>query len=34
MNERKALIKYYNHRGHYALSLKEIRDYSDKLCMN
>ena len=31
MNERKALIKYYNHRGHYALSLKEIRDYSDKL---
>ena len=31
MNKRKALIKYYNHRGHYALSLKEIRDYSDVL---
>ena len=31
MNKRKALIKYYNSRGHYALSLKEIRNYSDKL---
>ncbi|MDC3356063.1 hypothetical protein OAW58_01280 [Candidatus Pelagibacter ubique] len=29
LNDKKALIKYYNHRGHFSLSLKTIRDHSD-----
>ena len=31
LDNKKALIKYYNNRGHYSLSLKEIRNYSDIL---
>ena len=31
LNNKKALIKYYDNRGHYSLSLKEIRNYSDIL---
>ena len=31
MNNKKALIKYYDNRGHYSSSLKEIRNYSDTL---
>ena len=29
LNDKKALIKYYNNRGHFSLSLKTIRDHSD-----
>ena len=29
LNNKKALIKYYNNRGHFSLSLKTIRDHSD-----
>lgn len=31
MDKRKALSKYYNSRGHFALSLNEISDYSSDL---
>lgn len=31
LNNKKALIKYQDNRGHYSLSLKEIRNYSDIL---
>lgn len=31
MENKKALIKYYNNRGHFSYSLKEIRSYSDTL---
>ena len=31
MENKKALIKYYNNRGHFSYSLKEIRYYSDIL---
>ncbi len=31
MNNRKALLKYYNSRGHFSLSLNEISDYSQNL---
>ncbi len=31
MNERKALMKHYNSRGHFSLSFNEIRFYSDPL---
>jgi hypothetical protein len=29
LNDKKALIKYYDNRGHFGLSLKTIRDHSD-----
>ena len=29
MDDRKALVKYYNGRGHFGLSLREIKDYSE-----
>jgi hypothetical protein len=29
LNDKKALIKYYDNRGHFSLSLKTIRDQSD-----
>jgi len=31
LDSKKTLIKYYNNRGHYSSSLKEIRNYSDIL---
>ena len=31
LDNKKALIKYYDNRGHYSLSLKKIRDYSNIL---
>ena len=31
MENKKALIKHYNNRGHFSYSLKEIRSYSDPL---
>lgn len=31
MNERKALMKHYNSRGHFSLSFNDIRFYSDPL---
>ncbi len=34
MDERKALMKYYNGRGHFGLSLKDIRNYSKPLLEN
>ena len=29
MDKRKALVKYYNGRGHFGLSFAEIRDYAE-----
>lgn len=34
MDNRKALINYYNGRGHFGLSFKEIRDYSRDMLIN
>ena len=34
MDKRKALLKYYNGRGHFGLSLKDIRIYSKPLLKN
>tara|TARA_Y200000002_G_C22291251_1_gene500546 strand:- start:40 stop:579 length:540 start_codon:yes stop_codon:yes gene_type:complete len=34
MNNREALMEYYNSRGHFALSLKEIKNYSKDLLKN
>ena len=31
LNDKKALIKYYDNRGHFSLSLKTIRNSSDIL---
>jgi len=31
LNNEKAIVKYYDNRGHYSLSLKKIRNYSDIL---
>jgi len=34
LNNEKAIVKYYDNRGHYSLSLKKIRNYSDILLEN
>jgi len=34
MENRKKLMKYYNNRGHYSLSFKEIRNYSREVLEN
>ena len=34
MDKKKALVKHYNGRGHFGLSLKEIKNYSNPLLRN